>query len=427
MGDWLPEASLSLGDHAVNLQKILHRQRLGDLGKELGMEHFITSIHIDRVRHLHDMTIRLDEKHKRHLILTGKNGAGKTSLLKAMKENMQGIFESKNLDSRERQNHMDSYCANDLGKGIQLTFHHDDDLMACYRNHEFIMAHYAADRLTKINISQGVENVMIQEVYDMDAYPVEELAKYMVHLKTQQSYANNEKDLNTVQLIEKWFDRFEAALRKLMNDDSITLKYDFKKYSFQILQDGRNPVGFTELSDGYSAAIFILADLVMRMDQNWLLKNAEPSSDMEGIVLIDEVETHLHLQLQRTILPFLTEMFPNIQFIVATHSPFIVNSLDDAVVFDLENKTLVNGGLSNYTYSGIVEGYFHADELSRMLREKFERFRHLVQKQSLTDDDYSEIMDLELYLDEIPDYLAMGIAAEYNKLKLEFEIREEAE
>ena len=76
-----------------------------------------------------------------------------------------------------------------------------------------------------------------------------------------------------------------------------------------------------------------------------------------GIVLIDEIETHLHLELQRKILDLLTSIFPNIQFILSTHSPFIINSVDNAVIYDLEKNLLVENGLSDVPYAGIVEGY----------------------------------------------------------------------
>ena len=74
---------------------------------------------------------------------------------------------------------------------------------------------------------------------------------------------------------------------------------------------------------------------------------------MPGIVLIDEIENHLHMELQRRVLRTLTELFPNIQFIVTTHSPFVLNSIDKATVYDLENHTLIENGLSDASYSGI--------------------------------------------------------------------------
>ncbi len=144
-----------------------------------------------------------------------------------------------------------------------------------------------------------------------------------------------------------------------------------------------------------------------------------------GIVLIDEIEAHLHLEMQRTILGMLTAMFPNIQFIVSTHSPFILNSISNAVIYDLEKKMIVKDGLSNVPYGGIVEGYFQADEMSVSLREKFDRYQCLVKKKDLTDDDFEEIAELEMFLNEIPDYLALNLTTEYQRLKLEFEHRED--
>ena len=74
------------------------------------------------------------------------------------------------------------------------------------------------------------------------------------------------------------------------------------------------------------------------MEHNWLKKGKLNSYSSEGIVLIDEIETHLHIGLQKTILPFLIRFFPNIQFIISTHSPYILNSVEDCAVYDLENR-----------------------------------------------------------------------------------------
>ena len=76
-------------------------------------------------------------------------------------------------------------------------------------------------------------------------------------------------------------------------------------------------------------------------------------------------------------------------------------------------------------YDGIVEGYFGADKLSDTLKQKFEKYKTLVKKKYLSDDEINEIAELELYLDNIPDYLAIGISTEYQKLKLEFINRED--
>ena len=374
------------------------------------MEHYITKIHIDQVRHLKNVDIELSQDRRKHLILTGKNGSGKTSLLNAIKSNLQAIndgarkeilqgnaeriaaleleLKEKNLRKKEKAFAEESIDFikkqnKNISAGIDLSFNTEDKLEEQYFEGKFITAYFPADRLTKISVPHGVEDVKLKTAYHVGEAPVRDLIKYLVHLKTQQAYAQNEGDINAVKKIDDWFKQFEDALQKLMDDDSIKLKYDYKNYNFIIEQKGKNPFGFNELSDGFSAAIYILADLLMRMDQGWLLKNTMLDKTIEGVVLIDEIETHLHLELQKSI-------------------------------------------LSNVTYEGIVEGYFGADTLSATLREKFEQYKKLLQKSPLTDDDYDEIMSLEQYLDEIPDYLSIGIAEEYAKLKLEFQAREDA-
>ena len=61
--------------------------------------------------------------------------------------------------------------------------------------------------------------------------------------------------------------------------------------------------------------------------------------------------------------------------------------------------------------------------LSVDLKEKFEKYKELVKKEHLEDEDFAEIARLQVYLEEIPDYLALDISTEYQNLKLEFEGR----
>ena len=217
--------------------------------------------------------------------------------------------------------------------------------------------------------------------------------------------------------IDKWFNRLEEILKEIFSDPALSLEFDFTSFQFTIKEAGREDFDFNTLSGGYAAVLDIVNDLIMRMEAQTRLRDG---FDTEGIVLIDEIETHLHLELQKRILPILTKLFPNLQFIITTHSPFILNSLENAVIYDLEKNILVKEGMQKLPYEGIVEGYFGADRLSDELRKKYERYVILVNKKELTDAEYAEIDRLEYYLDDIPDYLAMEFSADYNQLKLEF-------
>lgn len=404
---------------------------------------YLTSVNIVKVRHLQNITIPLDTNKRKHLILTGKNGSGKTSVLKALAEHFRFVIG--NFYTRERiQEMIDHYKGQltggkteagkqkDISTRVNIAMWEEkmqkwmsgavtectsfSELREKYASGRFILAYYKADRLLKVEISSTIENIKLQDKYELGDTPGTKLVKYMVGLKATQAFAQQKKDVARAAEIEKWFDRFERILKRIFDDPTLKLDFDIDTFKFRILQNKREPFDFNTMASGYSAVFEIVNDLIMRMENS-------QSTSMEGIVLIDEIDTHLHLELQRTILPFLTELFPNIQFIVSTHSPFILSSIDNAVIFDLETGKLVENGLSNYPYDGIVESFFEADKLSYDMRAKLERYKELTSKSDLQDEDYAEIVDLEHDLDEIPDFLSPEIASEYSRMKLEFSNR----
>ena len=256
----------------------------------------------------------------------------------------------------------------------------------------------------------------------MSEFPRAEFVKYLLDLKMTEALARNNNKTEKADEIQIWFVKLERLLKQIFDDETIKIEFDEDTFDFRILQQGKEPFGFNTLSRGYQAVLDIVLDIMMRMQYQ---TQRSFHFNLPGIVIIDEIETHLHLELQRTILPFLTTFFPNIQFIVTSHSPFILNSIENVVIYDLENHTLVEHGLDDVPYEGIVEGYFRVDKLSDMLKEKFEKYKNLVTKENLSDDELGEIAELELYLDAIPDYLAIGIATEYKRMKLEFLNRED--
>lgn len=285
-----------------------------------------------------------------------------------------------------------------------------------YQNGQFVLAYYSYDRKISVTDYKNIEKVQLKLVYKISDRPSQDLGKYLVNLKSTQAFAQAKGDFQRAEQIEDWFRRFENVLRRIYQDDSLKLDFDIDTFQFSILVNGREPFTFNTMSMGYAAVFDIVSDLMLRME-------SQRRYDLEGIVLIDEIETHLHVALQKEIVPILVELFPNIQFILTTHSPFILNSTPNAVVYDLENRCRVADGLTDLPYEGIVEGYFNVDLLSRELREKFEAYKRLVHSQALTDSDYAKIAELEYYLDEIPDYLAVDFSEEYSRLKTEFRNR----
>ena len=406
---------------------------------------FMTALHIRHVRHLKDIRIPLSIQERKSLILTGKNGSGKTSVLEALEKFLEYVV-SGGFDSREEIQKMIMFyertsnedTGTESGKikalenekaakrwrerllewedGVIAECTSYADLRRKYEQGDYILAYYGDRREIKVEISKNIEKVDLKEVYALTERPSQQLVKYLVNLKTTQAFAQTSGDQQRAREIQDWFDRFEGVLRTIYGDESLVLQFDIETFQFTIKQDNREPFDFNSMSMGYAAVFDIVGDLMMRMEKR-------RRYDVEGLVLIDEIESHLHVELQKNIVPILMQLFPNIQFVLTTHSPFILNSTPNAVVYDLEKGTLVEDGLTNLPYEGVVEGYFGADLLSQELREKFNEYRTLAQKPDLTDDDYARLAELEMYLDEVPDYLALDFATEYSRLKLELDQR----
>lgn len=399
-------------------------------------EYFISEIDIEKLYHLSDIKIKLDSNKRQHLLLTGKNGSGKTSLLLEIEKFLRAINDEKlsqvfdqyptwineakkkvlsaSSDSKKYAADKDlKQCLGFLKKysdGVQINLNQYEGLEMMYHNGKFITAYFPSERKAQFMRPNGVENITLENTYGIDESAGDILLKYMVHLKTQQAYARNEGDQTTANQIQKWFDRFDSALQILLDEESIHIEYDYKKYDFKIRQNGREPFSFNELSDGYSSVIYIVSDLILRMDKNWLLEDKISEYDYQGIVLIDELETHLHIELQKKIFPFLTKFFPKIQFIVTTHSPYILNSISNAKAYDLERQVELDN-LSGFSSDDLAEGYFEADAYSDELKNSLNRYEELCLRNDLTEDERAERAEIRIKFKNISTELS-GVAKE---------------
>ena len=90
---------------------------------------------------------------------------------------------------------------------------------------------------------------------------------------------------------------------------------------------------FDELGFGYQTTLTWLADFCKRMFE--LYPDAENPLLEEAVVLVDEIDLHLHPKWQRDLVPTLSKIFPNVQFVVTTHSPHVLQSMEDVNLYVL--------------------------------------------------------------------------------------------
>ena len=111
------------------------------------------------------------------------------------------------------------------------------------------------------------------------------------------------------------------------------------------------------LSAGELSLLSIFGEILHQADN---CQNNIELSKVYGIVLIDEIDKHLHITLQKEVLPKLFNLFPNVQFIVSSHSPFLNMGLADdaserAQIFDLDNNGIACSPVNNILYKEVYE------------------------------------------------------------------------
>lgn len=128
----------------------------------------------------------------------------------------------------------------------------------------------------------------------------------------------------------------EAFLEELKPGEEIIFSTKFEEDIIALKTAEGTVLPFQMLSDGYRNVIKIMLDIATRMCiLNPYLKE-RALKETPGIVLIDEVDLSLHPTWQKRIIRILKEQFPKIQFICATHSPFIIQSLEDGELITLD-------------------------------------------------------------------------------------------
>lgn len=161
---------------------------------------------------------------------------------------------------------------------------------------------------------------------------------------------------------------------------------------FFIYSDGRE-IRSSLLSDGYRRLVSIVVDLAFRCALLNKVKYGEDACEYtHGTVIIDEIDEHLHPELQVRILKALHDTFPKLQFIVSTHAPLVMSSVEtnqDNVVYRLEFKDGIYSHTELNTYgldaSTIMELYMGQVPRDLTVDAKFKAIEELIDTEKYTE------------------------------------------
>jgi predicted ATP-binding protein involved in virulence len=119
------------------------------------------------------------------------------------------------------------------------------------------------------------------------------------------------------------------------------LRYDLRLKSLLVDVGGQHTIPFNSLSDGQRGLVVLIADIARRMCVLNPHMAAQVLKGTAGVILIDELDLHLHPAWQRNIAPALKRAFPAVQFIAASHSPQIIGSLaaDEVIVLGSDSTS----------------------------------------------------------------------------------------
>ena len=386
------------------------------------MCYYISTIKVNKLFHLQDLEIPISEKNP-HLIITGKNGSGKTILIKAIADFLELVRTDnslsylkieKNLQFNENQLNICKNPAEKLQyqKYVELwennytkffgkayvEFTDVYKMAELIQKNEFIMAFYPAARKIPMLEPNNPLKPDLPKGTKVTDNLTDKFLFFLADLKVQEALARNEQQYQDADAIKVWFDEFERLLQNVYQDSNLRLIFNYKNYSFSI-QTQNKEFKFTQMSDGFMAAIDIIADLILKMQNG---DSPTYSYQKKGIVLIDEIETHLHLGLQRIVMPLLTKLFPNIQFIVTTHSPFVLSSMENAVAYDLEHRSPIED-LTEYSYESLAEGYFGVRTDSSYMEMRLESLKQLLEKDHLNEVEQEEARNIIKDFENIPE------------------------
>lgn len=369
----------------------------------------INRIHIENFRGIEELTLDLNPQFN---LLIGENGSGKTAILEAIAVGMgcffsgipgvnsrhirnsdlryfktiEGSYEYANLTKVEvlkaqvmgesahwYKARSGFFGSNVMGRWSEIKAISDkvDYQITDQRRKTFIdlpvLAYYSTARLWK----EGRENKK-----DKDSEESVEKDKNIKRLpRRYRGYRDALEIKSTFKIMLEWFEGKFADLkvnkesspqldcvRKVIIDNipgAIHLKWVFDSDRIQTLYlvfESGEEIPFHFLSDGYRNLLAIFADLAYRCVTLNPHFGIEANLLTEGMVLIDELDLHLHPSWQKTIINQLKKTFPKVQFVATTHSPFVIQGTNQGELFRLQNNQQLNvGGADDYSLEDIAE------------------------------------------------------------------------
>ena len=403
---------------------------------------YISKIRLEHVRCFDDETIELGDSHP-SLLIAGNNATGKSSILRSI---AMGLCDEASAGGLLRELPGDFIRTGENDATIEIEFTEEGGVkwfilteLELYEklNFERVLQRYYKNKVDKDNKGEDWKDFPWEKLFiagygaglrtdgtaDYDQYfsadAVYTLFKYTQTLQNPElAWRRLESIAKSNDAKKNINDRISEILHDVLDleaDSTVQLK---PNGIFIVRGDQKKEnVELGSVGDGYRAITTLILDLL-----SWQLliqnKNCEDENkwkplsldDINGIVIIDEIEKHLHPLLQRQIIGHLHQKFKNIQFSISTHSPLCVSGTADIGKYDAPRykiycsyeKCEMASGLKELgipqglRYDQILVDYFRLPStINIKLQEKVDTLRDLFMKEKLTPEEIEKLKRLD--------------------------------
>jgi len=411
----------------------------------------IKNIKLVHFRQFIDLSIELPNTN--FIVLLGENGVGKTSLIDAISLNLAHIVGKlcSPIDSYEIQSNLLISDINNQNSSIEIilsmeafnrsseisiskeidqkgssyNFNPADTLKDVRRKikknekcHLPLMVYYRVNRTYQIK-NQEVVKPYFNKI--LEGYRNSFTPKISAFSNFEHWFIRQENIENQAKIVSRNLD-FESPvlkmvrsgiisfLNKIDTDNNYTnlrvernsetnLVYHSKfKDGNVVLNKNDKTISIEQLSSGEKMIIYLVADIARRL----IILNYESEESLlnQGVVLIDELEMHLHPSWQRNIVSALQYVFPNLLFICSSHSPQVISNLKSECILELEeNQQIIK---SNYQTLGVdanslLETVFDTSDRSNEIKVLIDDFHVAIEKGE-------NLVEVESKLQAIRDY-----------------------
>ncbi len=396
----------------------------------------IKELHLENFRGFEKLDIVFPEN-SNVAVFIGENGSGKTTVLDAIRINL-GFFLYKALqDVRffDLLNEKDVKFGSDdflntllisqgnekdvkinssikLGHNSQGSF---PDLFDIKNNENIsIIVHYGSKKYKETENNNQLKRLQFLSFQNALNNPINgdndllEWIKFETTRQDKQRLKNRnfdyeEKNLKIVSdVVIRFLNEFSDNSFSSLHLETIELPkqniFDFRTEDILIIEKDKNRINIDYLSSGEKLLLQLLADISRRLT----LANPSLENPLKGngIILIDEIDLHLHPKWQRNILPALTKTFPNVQFIVTTHSPQIVSSVPNESIFVLRDNQLINNDFysEGRDANAILQDVFGIEKRPKEFSNKLVNFYQLLENPEVSNLEKAEAILKDLTL-----------------------------